>query len=49
MTRVPVLVPEAEAAPFTFSHAIFDEADQVRVPVPALLIVTDWLVGAVPF
>ena len=47
--RAPVLVPETEAAPLTLNQAIFEEADQVSVPVPALVIATDWLAGAAPF
>ena len=47
--RVPVFVPEAEAAPFTFIQDMLEVAVQVRVPVPALVIVTDWLAGAAPF
>ena len=35
--------------PVTFNQAIFEDADQVSVPVPALLIATDWLAGAAPF
>lgn len=46
---VPALVPVADVAPLTLSHAIFEEAVQLRVPVPAFVIVTDWLAGAVPF
>ncbi|MEO5954695.1 MAG: hypothetical protein ABIR36_03245 [Nitrospiraceae bacterium] len=45
----PVLAPAVDAVPLTFSQAIFDEAVQVSVPVPALVIVTDWLTGATPF
>ena len=44
-----MLVPDVETAPFTFSQAIFEEAVQVRVPVPAFVIVTDWLAGAAAF
>ena len=43
------LVPVADVALLTFSQAIFEEAVQARVPVPAFAIVTDWLVGAAPF
>ena len=48
-TMVPALLPEADAAPLIFNQAIFEDADQVSVPVPALLIATDWLAGATPF
>lgn len=44
-----MLVPDVEAAPLTFNQVIFEEADQVRVPVPVFVIVTDWLIGATPF
>lgn len=47
--RDPVSVPDVAAAPLTFSQAMFEDAVQARVPVPALVIVTDWLAGAVPF
>lgn len=40
-----MLVPDVEAAPLTFSQAMFEDAVQVRVPVPAFAIVTDWLAG----
>lgn len=49
MARVPVFVPEAAAAPLTFNQGIVEAAVQVRVPVPAFVIVTDWLAGAAPF
>ena len=47
--RRPALVPDVEAAPLTFSQAMFEDAVQARVPVPAFAIVTDWLAGAAPF
>ena len=46
---VPALVPVADVALLTFSQAIFEEAVQARVPVPAFAIVTDWLAGTAPF
>ena len=48
-TMVPALLPEADAAPLIFNQATFEDADQVSVPDPALLITTDWLAGATPF
>jgi hypothetical protein len=35
--------------PFKVSHGTFDAAVQLRVPVPLLVIVTDWLAGLAPF
>ena len=46
---VPALVPVTDAALLTFSQAMFEEAVQVRVPVPAFVIATDWLAGTAPF
>jgi hypothetical protein len=46
---VPALLPEADAAPLIFNQGIFEDADQVSVPVPTLLIATDWLAGVTPF
>jgi hypothetical protein len=47
--RVPVFVPEAEAAPLIFNQGILETAVQVRVPVPAFVIVTGRLAEVAPF
>ena len=47
--RVPVFVPETEAAPLTFNQGIFEAVVQVSVPVPVFVIVSGWLAGAAPF
>ena len=48
-TMVPALLPEADAAWLICNQAIFEDADQVSVPIPALLIAIDWSAGATPF
>src|SRR5215467_15199146 len=47
--NVPLFVPDAAEAPFRLSQAAVDAAVQLRVPVPVLVMVTDWLVGLAPF
>lgn len=49
IVTVPALVPVADVAPLTLSQAIFEEAVQLRVPVPVLVIATDWVAGTVLF
>ena len=49
IVSVPALVPVADVALLTFSQAMFEEAVQVRVPVPAFVIATDWPAGTAPF
>ena len=45
----PVFVPEAAEPPLTVSQLTDEVAVQLRVPVPPLLTVTDWLAGFMPF
>jgi hypothetical protein len=47
--KVPLFVPDREDPPFMLSQAAVDVAVQLRVPVPVLVIVTDWLAGLAPF
>lgn len=46
---VPELVPVADAALLSFSHAAFEEAVQFKVPGPLFPIDKVWGEGAVPF
>ena len=45
----PLFVPDRADPPFMLSQAAVDVAVQLRVPVPVLVIVTDWLGGLAPF
>ncbi len=45
----PVFVPEATEPPLTVSQVTDEPAVQLRVPVPPLVTVTDWLAGFAPF
>ena len=45
----PLFVPEAADPPFRLSQAAVDAAAQLRVPLPVLVTVTDWLLGLAPF
>src|SRR5262245_52189029 len=45
----PLFVPDAAEPPFRLSQAAVDVAVQLRVPVPVLVMVTDWLLGLAPF